>query len=57
VPNHQPGGPGLRIYDSQGQGGPGVPPRHWVPILAALYDMHGLQWDYSPATTRDSFKC
>jgi hypothetical protein len=29
-------------------------PRHWVPILAAFYDMHGLQWDYSliPATTR-----
>jgi hypothetical protein len=29
-------------------------PRHWVPILIAFYDMHGLQWDYSliPATTR-----
>jgi hypothetical protein len=29
--------------------------RHWVPILVAFYDMHGLQWDYSliPATTRD----
>jgi hypothetical protein len=19
-------------------------PRHWVPILVAFYDMHGLQW-------------
>jgi hypothetical protein len=28
-------------------------PRHWVPILVAFCDMHGLQWDYSliPATT------
>jgi hypothetical protein len=27
-------------------------PRHWVPILVAFYDKHGLQWDYSliPAT-------
>jgi hypothetical protein len=31
-------------------------PRHWVPILVAFYDMHGVQWDYSliPATTRDT---
>jgi hypothetical protein len=29
--------------------------RHWVPILVAFYDMHGLQWDCSllPATTRE----
>jgi hypothetical protein len=47
APNPHPGGPGLRIYDSRGQGGPA--------ILAAFYDIHGLQWDYSliPITTRD----
>jgi hypothetical protein len=30
-------------------------PRKWVPFVAAFYDMHGLQWDYSliPAITRD----
>jgi hypothetical protein len=30
--------------------------RHWVPVLVAFYDMHGLQWDYSliPATSRDA---
>jgi hypothetical protein len=51
APNPQPRGPG--IYDPRRQGGPAVPPRHWVPILVAFYDMHGLQWDYSliPATT------
>jgi hypothetical protein len=54
APNPQPGGPGLRIYDSRREGGPSLPPGHWVPILVAFYDMHGLQWDYSliPATTR-----
>jgi hypothetical protein len=26
APNPQPGGPGLRIYDPQGQGGPAIPP-------------------------------
>jgi hypothetical protein len=26
VPNPQPGGPGLRIYDPRGQGGPATPP-------------------------------
>jgi hypothetical protein len=26
APNPQPGGPGLRIYDLQRQGGPAVPP-------------------------------
>ena len=32
---------------------PGYTPGHWVPILVAFYDMHGLQWDYStPVTTR-----
>jgi hypothetical protein len=55
APNPQPGGPGLRIYDPRRQGGPAIPPGHWVPILVTFYDMHGLQWDYSliPATTRD----
>jgi hypothetical protein len=55
TPNPQPGGPGLRIYDPRRQGGPAIPPEHWVPMLVAFYDMHGLQWDCSliPATTRD----
>jgi hypothetical protein len=58
APNPQPGGPGLRIYDPRREGGPAIPPRHWVPILVAFYDMHGLQWECSliPATTRDSFR-
>jgi hypothetical protein len=36
-------------------GWPSYAPRHWVHILVAFYDMHGLQWDYSliPVTTRD----
>jgi hypothetical protein len=65
APNPQPGGPDLRIYDRRRQGGPTVAPgtgsnytpRHWVPILVAFYDMHGIQWDYSliPATTRDTW--
>jgi hypothetical protein len=52
APNHQPG---LHIYDPWRQGGPAMPPGHWVPVLIAFYDMHGLQWDYSliPATTWD----
>jgi hypothetical protein len=56
APNPQPGGPGLSIYDPRGQGDPAIPPRHWVPILAAFYDMNGLQWDYSliPVTTREN---
>jgi hypothetical protein len=55
TPNPQPGGPGLRIYDLQRQGGPAIPPRHWVSILVAFYDMNGLQRDCSliPTTTRD----
>jgi hypothetical protein len=28
-------------------GWPIYTPRHWLPILVAFYDMHGLQWDYS----------
>jgi hypothetical protein len=53
APNPQPGGPGLGIYDPRRQGDPAVP-RHWVPILVAFYDMHGLQWNYFVilATTR-----
>jgi hypothetical protein len=28
-------------------GWPSYTPRHWVPVLVAFYDMHGLlQWDY-----------
>jgi hypothetical protein len=38
-------------------GWPRYTPRHWVPILVAFYDSHGLQRDYSliPATTRENF--
>jgi hypothetical protein len=38
----------------QERGWPSYTPRHWLPILVAFYDMHGLQWDYSliPVTTR-----
>jgi hypothetical protein len=34
---------------------PSYTPRHWVPILVSVYDMHGLQWDYTliPATTSE----
>jgi hypothetical protein len=55
APKPQPGGPGLRIYDPLETGWPSCTPRHWVPILVAFYDMHGLQWDCSliPATTRE----
>jgi hypothetical protein len=28
----QPGRPGSRIYNPQEQGGPAIPPRHWVPF-------------------------
>jgi hypothetical protein len=54
APYPQPGGPGLRIYDPRW---PSYTPRHWVPILVAFYDMHGLQWDYCLilATTRESW--
>jgi hypothetical protein len=57
APNPQPGGPGLCIYDPPETEWPSYTPRHWVPILVAFYDMHGLQWDCSliPATTRDWF--
>jgi hypothetical protein len=50
APNPQPGGPGLRIYDPRR---PCYTSRHWVPILVAFNDIHGLQWDYSliPATS------
>jgi hypothetical protein len=43
------------IFMTPGDGWPNYTPRHWVPILVAFYDMHGLQWDYSliPATTRE----
>ena len=55
MPNPQPGGPGP-IFITPGTGWPSYTPRHWVPILVAFYDMHGLQWDYSliPVTSRDN---
>jgi hypothetical protein len=31
-PNPQPGGPGLRIYDPRGQGGPTIPPGSGYPF-------------------------
>jgi hypothetical protein len=41
APNPQPGGPGLRIYDPWIQGGPDIPPRHWVPIFVVLHECIG----------------
>jgi hypothetical protein len=32
TPNPQPGGPGLRIYDRQRQGGPAIPPGTGYPF-------------------------
>jgi hypothetical protein len=54
VPNPQPGGPGIRIYDPQRQGGPAVPPGtgypFWSPFTICM-----VQWNYSliPVTTLD----
>jgi hypothetical protein len=42
APNPQPRGPDLRICDPRRQGDPAIPPEHWVTILVAFYDMHGL---------------
>ena len=55
TPNPQPGGTGP-IFITPGTGWPSYNPWHWVPILIAFYNMHGLQWDYSliPVTTRDN---
>jgi hypothetical protein len=39
-------------------GWPSYTPRHWVPILVAFYDMHGLQWDYSfPRSPHGELAC
>ena len=48
-PHAQPqtGGPGLHIYIPWRQGGPAIPPGHWVSILVTSYDRHGLRWGYS----------
>jgi hypothetical protein len=46
MPNPQPGGPGLCIYNPQRQL-PSYTPRHWVPILVASYDPYELRWGYS----------
>jgi hypothetical protein len=32
APNPQPGGPGLRIYDPRGEGGPAIPPGTGYPF-------------------------
>jgi hypothetical protein len=32
APNPKPGGPGLRIYDTRGQGGPAIPPDTGYPF-------------------------
>jgi len=50
-PNPQPAGTGYRIYNP-GAGWPSYTSMHRVPILVAFYAMHGLQWHYSPVTTR-----
>ena len=58
-PNDQPPPEGSGpIFIIPGTGWPSYIPRHWVPILVAFYDMHGLQWDYSliSVTTRENRK-
>jgi hypothetical protein len=54
--NPQPGGPDP-IFITPGTGWSSYTPRHWIPILVAFYDMHGLQADYSlissPVSTRE----
>ena len=54
LPNPQLGGP-CPIFITPGTVWPSYTHRHWVSILVAFYDMHGLQWDYSLnlVTTRD----
>jgi hypothetical protein len=42
----QPGGPGSRIYISQEQGSPVIPPGTGFPFVAS-YDSQGLRWRYS----------
>jgi hypothetical protein len=44
--------PPLYLYPPEA-GWPSYTPKHWVPILVASYDTHGLWWDYSysPVTT------
>jgi hypothetical protein len=55
----QPGGPGSRIYIPQEQGGPLIPPGHWIPFTSSLTTrllrLTGLRWRYSnpPPTWRD----
>jgi hypothetical protein len=49
----QPGRSGPRIYISQEQGGPGIPPGTRFP-LSLLLRLAGLRWRYSePASTRE----
>jgi hypothetical protein len=49
----QPGGPGPRIYIPQEQGGPVIPPGHWVPFLSRL--MTGRDYGGSILTTLHGF--
>jgi hypothetical protein len=57
MPNPQPGGPSLRIFDPRRQGAPAIP--HALGThLVAFYDTHELRWAYSypPVTTRRPLK-
>jgi hypothetical protein len=46
----QPGGPGPCIYFPQEQGGPVIPPRHWVPFSSPLTTRRATVEEYSSGT-------
>jgi hypothetical protein len=47
----QPGGPGPRIYIPQKQGGPIIPPRHWVPFSSVPTTPRATVEVFKPAST------
>jgi hypothetical protein len=49
----QPGGPGPRIYVPQEQGGPDIPPRHWIPFPSPLTTRRATVEVFYPASTRE----
>jgi hypothetical protein len=49
----QPGGPGTRIYIPQEQGGPDIPPGHWVPFPSPLTTRRATEEVFYPASTRE----
>jgi hypothetical protein len=50
----QPGGPGLRVYIPQEQGGPVITPGTGIPFRRLLR-LAGLQWKYSTSPSLGSF--